>query len=151
LVSSVIFDLDNIIDNPMAASYPPFESGGKGFVPPFLLIFFNDQSIEKFCFFNQADDPTLAPLTSRASRSLLYPSRQETYMSDLRLRPRRAMLFSLLALCAGVSAPALAADAYPGKPIRLIVPYPPRRTHAIFRNKPRAVRYGEVDPELTRP
>ena len=46
-------------------------------------------------------------------------------MSDLRLRPRRVVLFSLLALCAGVSAPALAADAYPDKPIRMIVGYPP--------------------------
>ncbi|MGE8666914.1 MAG: Bug family tripartite tricarboxylate transporter substrate binding protein [Achromobacter mucicolens] len=46
-------------------------------------------------------------------------------MSDLRLRPRRAVLFSLLALCAGLSAPAHAADAYPDKPIRMIVPYPP--------------------------
>jgi len=46
-------------------------------------------------------------------------------MSDLRLRPRRAVLFSLLALCAGVSAPAFSADAYPDKPIRMIVPYPP--------------------------
>jgi tripartite-type tricarboxylate transporter receptor subunit TctC len=46
-------------------------------------------------------------------------------MSDLRLRPRRAVLLSLLAICAGVSAPAMSADAYPDKPIRLIVPYPP--------------------------
>lgn len=46
-------------------------------------------------------------------------------MSDLRLRPRRAVLLTLLALCAGVSAPAMSADAYPDKPIRMIVPYPP--------------------------
>jgi len=46
-------------------------------------------------------------------------------MSDLRLRPRRAVLLTLLALCAGISAPAMSADAYPDKPIRMIVPYPP--------------------------
>ncbi len=46
-------------------------------------------------------------------------------MSDLRLRPRRAVLLTLLAVCAGVSAPAMSADAYPDKPIRMIVPYPP--------------------------
>ncbi|MGN6661755.1 MAG: tripartite tricarboxylate transporter substrate binding protein, partial [Achromobacter mucicolens] len=46
-------------------------------------------------------------------------------MSDLRLRPRRAVLLSLLALCAGISAPAYSADTYPDKPIRMIVPYPP--------------------------
>ncbi|KOF52510.1 MULTISPECIES: tripartite tricarboxylate transporter substrate binding protein [unclassified Achromobacter] len=47
-------------------------------------------------------------------------------MFPLRSRPRRTLLVSLLAACAGLCAPALAAaDGYPDKPVRLIVPYPP--------------------------
>lgn len=40
--------------------------------------------------------------------------------------PRRAALCSMLALCAGFALqPVAAQSAYPDRPIRMIVPYPP--------------------------
>ena len=69
------------------------------------------------------DDPGARPVL-RARNSLLHD--EKPAMSPRRLRPRRALLVCL-ALAGGalLASTAPAADAWPAKPIQLVIPYPP--------------------------